>query len=63
MCNEDKSKILVRELHEKTGARFMDCKKALHESNNDMDKAISWLLEKRLIVFSGNSYKARKYWF
>ena len=36
----------VKDLREKTGAGMMDCKKALQESNGDMDKAIDWLREK-----------------
>ena len=36
----------VKNLREKTGAGMMDCKKALQESNGDMDKAIDWLREK-----------------
>ena len=36
---------LVKELREKTGAGMMDCKKALENSNGDMDKAIDWLRE------------------
>lgn len=37
---------MVKELREKTGAGMMDCKKALTESNEDMDKAIEYLREK-----------------
>ena len=37
---------LVKELREKTGAGMMDCKKALQESNGNMDDAITWLREK-----------------
>jgi len=37
---------MVKELREKTGAGMMDCKKALMETNGDMDKAIDWLREK-----------------
>ena len=37
---------MVKELREKTGAGMMDCKKALVETNGDMDKAISFLREK-----------------
>lgn len=37
---------LVKELREKTGAGMMDCKKALEETNGDMEKAIDWLREK-----------------
>ena len=36
----------VKDLREKTGAGMMDCKKALQESNGDMEKAIDWLREK-----------------
>ncbi len=37
---------MVKDLREKTGAGMMDCKKALAESNGDMDAAIDWLREK-----------------
>lgn len=37
---------MVKELREKTGAGMMDCKKALMETNGDMEKAIDWLREK-----------------
>lgn len=33
----------VKDLRERTGAGMMDCKKALQESNGDMDQAIDWL--------------------
>ena len=36
----------VKALREKTGAGMMDCKKALQESNGNMDDAITWLREK-----------------
>ena len=36
---------LVKELREKTGAGMMDCKKALTETDGDMDKAIDYLRE------------------
>lgn len=36
----------VKELREKTGAGMMDCKKALQETNADMEAAITWLREK-----------------
>jgi elongation factor Ts len=36
----------VKELREKTGAGMMDCKKALVETDGDMDKAIDFLREK-----------------
>ncbi len=37
---------MVKELREMTGAGMMDCKKALTETNGDMDKAIEVLREK-----------------
>ncbi|RAL26319.1 translation elongation factor Ts [Thermoflavimicrobium daqui] len=37
---------LVKELREKTGAGMMDCKKALVETNGDLEKAIEYLREK-----------------
>ena len=37
---------LVKELREKTGAGMMDCKKALVETNGNMDEAVKWLREK-----------------
>ncbi len=36
----------VKELREKTGAGMMDCKKALTETNGDIEKAIVYLREK-----------------
>ncbi|WP_427036579.1 translation elongation factor Ts [Cytobacillus pseudoceanisediminis] len=37
---------MVKELREKTGAGMMDCKKALQETEGDMEKAIDFLREK-----------------
>ncbi|MBY0144487.1 translation elongation factor Ts [Neobacillus niacini] len=37
---------MVKELREKTGAGMMDCKKALTETNGDMEQAIDYLREK-----------------
>ena len=39
---------MVKELREMTGAGMMDCKKALGETNGDMDKAVEFLREKGL---------------
>lgn len=36
---------LIKELRDRTGAGMMDCKKALTNSNGDMDEAIKWLRE------------------
>lgn len=37
---------LVKELRDKTGAGMMDCKKALTETNGNIDEAVDWLREK-----------------
>ena len=42
------SAALVKELREKTGAGMMDCKKALTETNGDMEAAVDWLRTKGL---------------
>ena len=39
---------MVKELRDMTGAGMMDCKKALGETNGDMDKAVEFLREKGL---------------
>ena len=39
---------MVKELRERTGAGMADCKKALTENNNDIEKAIDFLREKGL---------------
>jgi elongation factor Ts len=37
---------LVKELRDKTGAGMMDCKKALTETDGNVEKAVDWLREK-----------------
>ncbi len=37
---------LIQELREKTGAGIMDCKRALAETDGDLEKAVLWLREK-----------------
>ena len=37
---------VVKELREKTGAGFMDCKRALAETGGDLDKAIDYLRQR-----------------
>ncbi|HIJ78191.1 MAG: translation elongation factor Ts [Desulfobulbaceae bacterium] len=41
---------MVKELRDKTNAGMMDCKKALTETNGDMEKAIDLLRQKGLAV-------------
>ncbi|MUG98284.1 elongation factor Ts [Scytonema sp. UIC 10036] len=37
---------IVQELRQKTGAGMMDCKKALQQTDGDIEKAIEWLRQK-----------------
>ena len=39
---------LVRQLRERTGAGMMDCKKALNDTDGDIDAAVDWLRKKGL---------------
>ena len=39
---------MVKELRESTGAGMLDCKKALTETNGNMEEAINWLREKEI---------------
>ena len=46
---------LVKELREKSGAGMMDCKKALAETDGDMDAAVDWLRTKGLAAAAKKS--------
>ena len=46
---------LIRELRDKTGAGFLDCKKSLEENNNDIEKSIEALRKKGLAKASKKS--------
>jgi elongation factor Ts len=46
---------LVKELREKSGAGMMDCKKALTETDGDMEAAIDWLRTKGLAAAAKKS--------
>jgi len=46
---------MVKELRERTGAGMMDCKKALTETEGDLDKAIDLLREKGLAAAAKRS--------
>jgi len=46
---------LVKELRERTGAGFMDCKRALTETEGDLDKAVVVLREKGLAAAAKKS--------
>ncbi|MBW1824737.1 MAG: translation elongation factor Ts, partial [Deltaproteobacteria bacterium] len=43
---------MVKQLREKTGAPMMDCKKALVESDGNLENAISYLRQKSLVSAS-----------
>ncbi|MHB1418365.1 MAG: translation elongation factor Ts [Bacillota bacterium] len=45
----------VKDLRERTGAGMMDCKKALAETNGDLEKAIEYLREKGLAAAAKKS--------
>lgn len=46
---------MVKELRERTGSGLMDCKRALSESQGDLEKAIDWLRQKGLAAASKKS--------
>ncbi|MES2996330.1 MAG: translation elongation factor Ts [Verrucomicrobiota bacterium] len=46
---------LVNELRKKTNAGMMDCKKALTETNGDLDAAVKWLREKGISKAAGKA--------
>ena len=49
---------LIKELREKTGAGFLDCKKSLEDNNNDIEKSIEALRKKGLAKASKKSDRA-----
>ena len=46
---------LVKELREKTGAGMMDCKKALNETDGNLEQAVDWLRTKGLAAAAKKS--------
>jgi elongation factor Ts len=50
----------VKDLREKTGAGMMDCRKALVESNGDVEKAIEYLRQKGIASASKRTDKSAK---
>ncbi|HIQ36527.1 MAG TPA: translation elongation factor Ts [Desulfocapsa sulfexigens] len=49
---------MVKDLREKTGAGMMDCKKALSETDGDMEKAVDLLRQKGLAVAAKRAGRA-----
>ncbi len=52
------SAAMVKQLREKSGAGMMDCKKALVESNGDIDKAVEYLRKKGIATAAKRSGRA-----
>ena len=50
----------VKELRERTGSGMMDCKKALAETNGDVEKAIDYLREKGLAKAAKKASRAAR---
>lgn len=50
----------VKQLRDKTGAGIMDCKRALEESDGDVDRAIAWLREKGLSTAAKKADRAAR---
>ncbi len=50
---------MVKELREMTGAGMMDCKKALSETNGDMDAAVEFLRKNGQAKAEKKSWKNR----
>src|ERR1700761_6081339 len=46
---------LVKDLREKTGAGMMDCKRALTETDGDLETAVDWLRKKGLAAAAKKS--------
>jgi elongation factor Ts len=46
---------LVKDLRERSGAGMMDCKKALNETNGNIDEAVDWLRKKGLAAAAKKS--------
>ena len=43
---------MVKELREQTGAGMMDCKKALNETNGNMEEAVEYLRDNYLELYA-----------
>src|ERR687893_1876706 len=50
----------VKELRERTGAGFMDCKRALEEAGGDVDRAIALLRERGLATAAKKAGRAAR---
>ncbi|MCX6807650.1 MAG: translation elongation factor Ts [Patescibacteria group bacterium] len=50
----------VNELRQRTGAGMMDCKKALEETNGDIEKGIDWLRQKGIAKAAKKAHRETK---
>jgi elongation factor Ts len=50
----------VKQLRERTGAGIMDCKRALEQSEGDLEQAMSWLREKGLATAAKKAGRAAR---
>jgi elongation factor Ts len=51
---------LVKELRERTGSGIMDCKKALQETEGNIEKAVVYLRERGLAAAAKKAGRATK---
>ena len=56
------SSTIVKELREKTGAGFMDCKKALTETEGNLEKAVDYLRQKGLAAAAKKADRVAADW-
>ena len=51
---------MIKELREKTSAGMMDCKKALTETDGNMEEAVDWMVSQTLVFYEvfSNEVKA-----
>ena len=50
----------IKELRDKSGAGMLDCKKALEESEGNVEKAIEWLRKKGVNTAQKNPQEMRQ---
>lgn len=58
MSDQSSTMAQLKEIRERTGAGVVDCKKALNESDGDIDKAITFLREKGLAAAAKRAGRA-----
>ena len=51
---------LIKQLREQTGAGMMECKKALEQSDGDLNRAVGWLQERGLLAAAKKASREAK---